>query len=124
MGWFLIALKKYVDFSGRARRKEYWYFFLFYLLFYFAAAFIDGMFGAFDSEDGMALLTTVFALAMLLPSITVGVRRLHDTGRSGWWLLIALVPVLGALVLLFFSVQDSEPGDNRFGPNPKGLAVA
>lgn len=124
MGWFLIALKKYVDFSGRARRREYWYFFLFYLLFYLAAAFLDGMLGAFDSGDGIALLTTAFALGMLLPSITVGVRRLHDTGRSGWWLLIALVPVLGALVLLFFSVQDSEPGDNRFGPNPKGLAPA
>ena len=119
MNWFLAVLKKYAVFSGRAQRAEYWYFVLFYLLISIALAVIDGITGSFDAEAGMGLLGGIFVLAMLIPSLAVSVRRLHDTDRSGWWLLITLVPIVGAIVLLIFTVQDSTPGQNRFGPNPK-----
>ena len=71
--------------------------------------------GTLDEETGMGLLTTLYSLAILIPSIAVGVRRLHDTGRSGWWLLIGLIPVLGSIVLIVFFVLDSEPGENAYG---------
>jgi uncharacterized membrane protein YhaH (DUF805 family) len=116
MNWFLAALKKYAVFSGRARRSEYWYFALFYLLIYIALAVADNVMNAGAS---FGLLSGIFSLAMLIPSLSVGVRRLHDTDRSGWWLLIALVPVLGAIALIAFAVQDSQPGENRFGLSPK-----
>lgn len=119
MSWFLAALRKYADFSGRARRSEYWYFFLFYVLIYvglLAAGMAIGRMGA--------ILAAVFIVAMIIPSLSVGVRRLHDTDRSGWWLLISLVPLIGAIVLLVFSLQDSDQGDNRFGSNPKEEAQA
>lgn len=116
MDWFLLALKQYGTFSGRARRKEYWYFVLFYLMVLIGLSLLDALLG-------FGLLSTVFVLAMLLPNIAVGVRRLHDTGRSGWWLLIGMVPLLG-LVLIYFLVLDSEPGDNPYGPNPKATDPA
>lgn len=119
MNWFLIALKKYATFSGRAQRAEYWYFVLFYLLIFIVVSVVDGITGTFNDEAGMGLLGSLLALALLIPSIAVGVRRLHDTGRSGWWLLIALIPLIGAIVLLVFTIQDSEVGTNAYGPNPK-----
>lgn len=123
MNWFLIVLKKYAVFSGRAQRAEYWYFVLFYVLISLGLSMIDGFVGTYDPETSVGLLSGLFSLATLLPSIAVGVRRLHDTGRSGWWLLIGLIPVIGAIVLIVFFVQDSAPGDNDYGPNPKAAAV-
>ena len=111
MNWFLLALKQYATFTGRARRKEYWFFFLFYLMIFLGLSLLDAVLG-------FGLLSTVFVLAMLLPNVAVGIRRLHDTGRSGWWLLIGMIPLVG-LVLIYFLVLDSEPGDNAYGPNPK-----
>ncbi|MBY4593996.1 DUF805 domain-containing protein [Ottowia caeni] len=122
MNWFLIALKKYATFSGRAQRAEYWYFVLFYILILFGLTLIDSITGSYSAESGMGLLGGIFTLLLLIPSIAVGARRLHDTGRSGWWLLIALIPLVGAIVLLVFTVQDSTPGENQYGPNPKGLS--
>lgn len=122
MAWFLLALKKYATFSGRSQRSEYWYFFLFYLLIVIALGLLDVALGTFDEEEGLGLLSGIFVLAMLIPSLAVGVRRLHDIGRSGWWLLIALVPIIGTIVLVVFAVRDSDPGDNRYGPNPKASA--
>ena len=119
MNWFLTALKKYATFSGRAQRAEYWYFVLFYILIFIGLSFIDNITGSFSAEAGMGLLGGILTLALLIPSIAVGVRRLHDTGRSGWWLLIVLVPLVGAIILLVFTVQDSEPGENAYGHNPK-----
>jgi uncharacterized membrane protein YhaH (DUF805 family) len=119
MSWFLAALRKYATFSGRARRSEYWFFFLFYLLIVFGLALVDAMLGTPDDGEGLGLLSGLFVLAMLLPSLAVGVRRLHDIGRSGWWLLVSFVPLIGAIVLLVFAVRDSDPGDNAYGPNPK-----
>jgi len=119
MNWFLEALKKYAVFSGRARRKEYWFFALFYILFAIAIGFVDGLLGTVDPMSGIGTLGLIYSLAMLIPSLAVTVRRLHDTDRSGWMLLIALIPLIGAIVLLVFMVFDSTPGQNRFGPNPK-----
>ena len=124
MNWFLMALKNYVGFSGRSRRSEYWYFTLFYLVIAIVLSVLDGiLFGGSVDGKGTPVLSGLFMLAMLLPSIAVGMRRLHDTDRSGWWLLIGMIPILGAIVLIVFFVQDSKPGDNRFGPNPKGVAA-
>jgi uncharacterized membrane protein YhaH (DUF805 family) len=114
MNWFMAALKKYADFSGRAQRSEYWYFFLFYLLIYLGLIVAGQVIGNLGS-----ILALLFLLAMMIPSLSVGVRRLHDTDRSGWWLLISLIPLIGAIVLIVFAVQDSQSGDNRFGSNPK-----
>ncbi len=116
MNWYLEVLKKYAVFDGRARRKEYWFFVLFNILISIVAAIID-------AGTGLGFLGLVYSLAVLIPAIAVSVRRLHDTDRSGWWLLIVLVPIVGAIVLLVFMVQDSQPGPNHFGPSPKQLTV-
>lgn len=119
MNWYLEVLKKYAVFSGRARRKEYWFFVLFNIIISIVLAVIDGVTGSFSAEAGMGLLGGIYTLAVLIPGLAVSVRRLHDTERSGWWLLIALVPLIGAIVLLVFMVQDSKPGQNQYGANPK-----
>lgn len=119
MNYYMDVLRKYFVFSGRARRKEYWMFFLFNLLATIVLAFIDSAIGMYSTENGIGLLSGLYSLAVLIPSIAVGVRRLHDTGKSGWWLLIALVPFIGSIVLLVFFVLDSDPGSNQYGPNPK-----
>ena len=113
MNWYLEVLKKYAVFSGRARRKEYWMFFLFNIIIAFVLGFVEGLVG------GPGVLGTLYGLAILIPGIAVSVRRLHDTNRSGWWLLIGFVPLIGAIVLLVFMVQDSKPGENQYGANPK-----
>ncbi|WP_028025443.1 DUF805 domain-containing protein [Enterovibrio calviensis] len=113
MSYFIMALKKYAEFSGRARRKEYWMFILFYLIFSIVLTFIDSMLGTM-------FLSLIFSLALLIPSISLTARRLHDTGRSGWWQLIALIPLVGAIVMLVFLVQDSKE-DNQYGANPKSI---
>jgi uncharacterized membrane protein YhaH (DUF805 family) len=123
MNWYLEVLKKYAVFSGRARRREYWYFFLFNIIISIVLAVIDGVTGSFSPEAGMGLLSGIYTLAVLIPGIAVSVRRLHDTERSGWWLLIALVPLIGAIVLLVFMVQDSKPGQNQYGVNPKEVTA-
>jgi uncharacterized membrane protein YhaH (DUF805 family) len=126
MEWFTEALKKYAVFSGRSRRKEYWYFVLFTVLISIALNIIDGLTGTYDSWAEVGLLGGIFGLAILIPSIAVSVRRLHDIDRTGWWVLISLVPLIGWIVLLVFHVQDSTPGSNRYGSNPKfaGRTVA
>ncbi|MGY6661696.1 MAG: DUF805 domain-containing protein [Glycocaulis sp.] len=119
---FMDAVKSvysnYVGFHGRARRSEYWWFFLFYLIVYGVLYTID------LSLIGYPALSGIFALASILPSLAVAVRRLHDTGRSGWWILISLVPLVGFIVLIIFYVMDSQPGVNKHGPNPKGVVAA
>ena len=115
MEYFVGALKKYADFEGRARRKEYWMFILMYLIFAVVLTVIDQMLG-------MNFLGLIYSLALLLPSISIGVRRLHDTGRSGWWLLLGLIPLIGSIVLIVFFVQDSHE-NNAYGENPKAVAA-
>ena len=119
MNWYLKVLKQYADFAGRARRKEYWMFTLFNIIFLFLAAIIDNILGIAYEAIGYGPLSTLYMLAVLIPGLAVTVRRLHDIGKSGWWILIGLIPVVGAIVLLVFMVMDSQPGGNQFGPNPK-----
>lgn len=123
MKWFLMAVKKYATFSGRAQRAEYWYYTLFYILIYLGLSAIDSLTGTYDAGAGMGLLSGIMGLALIIPTLAVSIRRLHDTGRSGWWLLIGLIPLVGAIVFLVFTVQDSTVGDNEYGPNPKGVAA-
>ncbi|UYM17088.1 DUF805 domain-containing protein [Endozoicomonas euniceicola] len=112
MEWYLKVLKQYAVFSGRARRKEYWMFTLFNLLIAFAISFIEIMLG------GYGTIGSLYILAVLIPAIAVSVRRLHDIDRSGWWLLIGLIP-FGSIVLFVFFVLDSKVESNEYGPNPK-----
>jgi uncharacterized membrane protein YhaH (DUF805 family) len=120
MEWATLPLKKYADFTGRARRKEYWSFFLLCLVGAVVLSLIDGILGMGGMIGGVyGPLTTLFLLALLVPSIAVGVRRLHDTDRSGWWILIAFVPFIGGLVLLVFYVLEGTRGPNQYGPDPK-----
>ncbi len=105
---------KYADFSGRARRSEYWYFVLFVFLASAAVSFVGGIFG----QGMIRLLTGLFSVIIFLPSIAVLFRRLHDTGRSGLWFLLGFIP-LGQIVLIIFCCQDSQDGYNQYGPNPK-----
>jgi len=118
MNWYLEVLKKYAVFEGRARRKEYWMFTLFNILISFGLGMIDGL-RAQSPNFSLGLLGTIYTLAVFIPAFTVSVRRLHDIGKSGWWLFIALIPIVGGIVLLVFSVTDSQPGENEYGPNPK-----
>ena len=118
MNWYLDVLKKYAVFQGRSRRKEYWMFSLVNLILVFGLVMIEGTMGL-GMAEGLGMLSGLYMLLVLLPSLAVSVRRLHDTGRSGWWLLIAFIPLIGALVLLFFNIQDSELGENEYGVNPK-----
>ena len=119
MNYYMDVLRKYFVFSGRARRKEYWMFILFNILISIGLSIVDRVTGLYSAESGVGLLSTIYSLAVLIPSIAVGVRRLHDTNRSGWWMLICLVPFIGSIVLLVFFVLDSDPGTNQYGPNPK-----
>ena len=123
MNWYIEVLKKYAVFSGRARRKEYWFFALFNVIIIIALTLIDVSVGLYDVVADIGLLSGLYSLAVFVPSIAVSIRRLHDTDRTGWWLLIAFIPLIGAIVLLVFALLDSTPGDNRYGPNPKDAAL-
>lgn len=117
MNWYIGCWQKYADFSGRARRREYWMFYLFNCLAGIAVGIVDAV---LVGTGG--LLGGLYNLAVLVPSLAVMARRLHDTNRSGWMMLIMLIPLIGVIVLLVFMCQDSKPGDNRFGANPKSVA--
>jgi uncharacterized membrane protein YhaH (DUF805 family) len=122
MNYFIDCLtKKYACFSGRARRQEYWLFFLFNFIAAFVVGFIGGFLASVTGVDAFAFLGAIYNLAVLIPSFAVFCRRMHDTGRSGWWWLIGLIPFVGWIVLLVFCCLDSQPGENQYGPNPKGL---
>jgi uncharacterized membrane protein YhaH (DUF805 family) len=123
MHWYLEALKQYAVFSGRSRRKEYWYFVLFNFLISLGVGLVGGAAGAIVGAEWLGFAAALlYFLAVLTPAVAVTIRRLHDTGRSGWWMLLGLVPVIG-IVVLFFMVQGSEANQNRYGPNPKRAEV-
>lgn len=111
MNWYLDVLKKYAVFSGRARRKEYWMFFLVNLIISFVIGFVVGVIGA-ALQMNLSSLSLIYSLAVLIPSIAVGVRRMHDIGRSGWWILFPIVN------LVFFCLEG-QTEENEYGPNPK-----
>ena len=114
----LDALKKYAVFSGRASRSEYWLFVLLFLISYVIATILDISFDTFDEEAGIGTFGLIVLIALIVPSISCLVRRLHDTNRSGWWMLVNFVPLIGAIVLLVFTVTRGTEGDNRFGSDP------
>ena len=124
MNYYTDVLKKYAVFVGRARRKEYWMFALWNLVVAVAVAIVAAILSALAKSQAPMALYYLYVLGVLVPGLAVGVRRLHDTNRSGWWLLISFIPFIGAIVLLVFFVQDSQPGDNQYGPNPKGISVS
>jgi uncharacterized membrane protein YhaH (DUF805 family) len=126
MNWYLVPWQKYADFDGRARRKEYWTFslinFVIYMVLWLGGG---GLAMSMGRESGggvgaLLILYFLFALASFVPGLAVSVRRLHDIGKSGWWILIAFIPLAG-IVLLVFMFMDSQPGANEYGPNPKEL---
>lgn len=119
MNWYIQVLHKYAEFNGRACRAEYWMFFLFNLIIALVLFLIEAMIGSYG------IIATLYSLAVLVPGIAVTVRRLHDSGRSGWWILIVFVPLIGTVILLIFLVFESQPGANEYGPNPsEGPATA
>ncbi|WP_298879858.1 DUF805 domain-containing protein [uncultured Polaribacter sp.] len=123
MNWYLKVLKQYADFSGRARRKEFWFFnlihysiiaFLIFLIFFVSDNFEK------DPDTILFVITALYFIATLIPLLAVTVRRLHDMGQSGWWYLINFVPYIGSFVLLIFTCMDSVSKPNKWGDNPKG----
>lgn len=115
MKYYIECWKKYVTFSGRARRQEYWMFVLFNTLIGLGVNIVDVVLGTGGG------LGSLYSLAVVLPGLAVFTRRMHDIGKSGWWWLFAFVPVVGMIVLLVFACKDSQPGENAYGPNPKGV---
>lgn len=113
MEYFINAFKQYADFTGRASRQDYWMFIVFYMIFLV-------LLGVLGAMLGTSLLTTLFSLVILVPSISITARRLHDIGRSGWWQLIGLLPLIGLIVMIIFLVQASDE-DNEYGPGPQGM---
>ena len=132
MDLMLMPLKRYADFNGRARRKEFWSYMLLWFVAYFVLMYLDSALGLGGSATGYAeggsvgfnmtggVLSILFALGTLVPNIAVSVRRLHDVGKSGWMLLLAFIPLFGWLYLLFLYVQPGIVGANTYGPDPKG----
>ncbi len=133
MQWYLKVVRdNYANFSGRARRREYWMFVLFNLIFAIVAMIIDMILGtrfkmgigAYSTTLPYGWIYLIYMLAVIIPSIAVGVRRLHDLGKSGWMLLIVLIPFIGAVWILVLFLMDGTPGPNAYGPSPKAPAVA
>lgn len=117
LDYYVNVWKKYADFSGRARRSEYWYFMLFHLIAVFALAVIGGMLD-------FPYLLILYVLAAIVPSLAVVVRRLHDTNRSGWYYFMGFIPFVGSIILIVFFCEDSYHTTNKWGPNPKNPEVA
>jgi len=113
MSWYVECLKKYAVFSGRARRKEYWMFMLFHVLIAMALGVVDGLSGG---TGGASVFGSLYQVATVLPALAAGVRRMHDTDHSGWWLIVPGIS-------LIFAVQAGQDGDNRFGPDPKATVI-
>jgi uncharacterized membrane protein YhaH (DUF805 family) len=126
--YFLDTIKnRYAKFDGRATRSEYWYFILFYFILALIVTLVDvlvinPMLGLTPEQAQQGgILQIILGLGLLIPTLALTIRRLHDIGKSGWWFLIVLIPIIGALVLIYFYVQDSQAGSNIYGENPKGV---
>jgi len=122
MQWYIDVLKKYAVFDGRARRKEYWMFVLFNVIASIILSILDKILGldfGSGSTSSSGWLSTIYSLAVLLPTIGVAIRRMHDTNRSGWWILINLVPCIGWIWFIVLAAEEGVAGDNQYGPDPK-----
>jgi uncharacterized membrane protein YhaH (DUF805 family) len=116
MHWYTDVIKKYAVFSGRAARPEFWWFVLFNII---ISAAINLVVSAVAGHSAGQAVGEIYSLAVLLPSLGVGIRRLHDTNRTGWWYLLVFIPILGWIVLIVFLALASDPGPNKYGPNPQ-----
>jgi len=116
--WKKVVLENYLNFTGRARRAEFWWYFLANLIISVVLNIIDAVIGL-GLGGGIGVLGLIYALAVLIPGLAVGVRRLHDTDKSGWWLLLALIPIVGIIVLIVFWATDGLPGPNKYGASEK-----
>jgi len=135
MKYYISALKQYANFSGRSTRSEYWYFVLFNFIFFIAISMLDtafgtridyessyhGAYGYTQSSVHIGFLSLAYALAVFLPGLAVFVRRMHDVGKSGWYILLAFLPLIGFIWLLVLLCTDSQPGENKYGPNSFGI---
>lgn len=123
MHWYFEVLRKYAVFSGRARRREFWTFALINFIVSIVLSLVDVAIGTDYNKGGYGILSSIYGLAVLIPSIAVAVRRLHDTARTGWWILIGLIPCIGFIVLLVFYLQDGQRAANKYGPDPKAAGA-
>ncbi|MDD2647034.1 MAG: DUF805 domain-containing protein [Patescibacteria group bacterium] len=114
MKYYLMVIRNYLGFSGRASRKEYWNF----VLWNFIIGVLLGIIAAIIGDKDR-IINLLYGLAVLTPSLAVGARRLHDINFSGWWLLLGLIPFIGAIILAIFALKNSQPGDNKYGSSPK-----
>lgn len=123
MNWYLKCLKQYFDFSGRARRKEYWLFCLFNLIIAYILNVIDSAIGLTFPVGivELGILGVIYSLLLFIPGLAVGVRRLHDIGKSGWFYLIGLIPLVGAIIVLIWFCKEGEHKTNKWGPDPKNI---
>ena len=119
MNYYFEVLKKYAVFKGRARRSEFWYYTLFYIIVSIILSIISSMMG-----DKKGIIGIVYSLGLFIPGLAVGVRRLHDIGKSGWMILINLIPLIGFIWFIVLATKDSDPLENKYGPNPKMAPVA
>ncbi|SDR97476.1 Uncharacterized membrane protein YhaH, DUF805 family [Polaribacter sp. KT25b] len=117
MNWYLKVINQYFDFSGRARRKEYWMFILFNVLISWTFSILDFAFATFY----FTIASYIYSLIVFIPSLAVLLRRLHDMGKSGWYFFLLFFPIIGWIWLLVLLCMDSEPGVNKWGENPKGF---
>jgi uncharacterized membrane protein YhaH (DUF805 family) len=133
MKYFILAVKKAFDFRSRSTRPEFWYFLLFQLIFAFAAMIIDRLLGTTIKIDlglgmgeqdlGYGYVYIFYGLAMMIPGLSACVRRLHDVGKSGWMYFIVLIPLVGAIWLIVLWAKESQPGENKWGPNPNNVPL-
>ncbi len=133
MKYYILAIKKAFDFRSRSTRPEFWYFVLFYFIFAIVAMLIDKVLGttfkmdlglgAGEQDLGYGYIYLIYWLAMFIPGLSAGVRRLHDVGKSGWMYLVILIPLAGAIWLIVLWAKESQPGDNKWGPNPNNVPL-
>ena len=119
MQWYLDVLKKYAVFSGRARRKEFWMFVLFNFIAAILAGILDNILHTTYSNQSTGIISTLYSLAVLLPGLGVAIRRMHDIGKSGWWILVSLIPVAGIIWYIVLAATEGQHGDNQYGADPK-----
>ncbi|MEG2173935.1 MAG: DUF805 domain-containing protein [Oscillospiraceae bacterium] len=118
MSWYIKVIKNYFNFSGRARRKEYWMFALFNIIISFVLKMVDQGIGLSITQQ-VGVLSGIYGLFVMIPSLSLLFRRLHDVGKSAWWLLIVIIPVIGWIWLLVYTLMEGAAGDNQYGSNPK-----
>lgn len=120
INWYLTALKKYAVFSGRAQPAEFWFFYLFSFIITIGLIVIDIILGLYNEDTGMGFISTIYSLLVIIPGLAVGARRLHDIGKTGWWQLIAIIPIIGTILLIIWWASNGKE-ENQYGKNPKNI---